>query len=462
MNNKEYEKIIDELNGAFQRNKGRGYCYIQPPLNPYILVYDVVSKLINRRNDIKILIVLPNYDERVKLGNVIKDYFSKNVRIISLNYVSTVKQGYDCFISVGLNYQLQTITSFTNICKFSLVIFTKNIMDNDFINKIETSIPNLNLNTIRETAKNIVRNNIYTPVEEYRCGVYISEDDKKLYEKYDEYVKNSMTIFGSIDMIDCCIKGDHTRGMSAMDCCYMIAKNNGWNTNLDNSIEYNRQLDSMFNPIAIKERATTIFNIINLRKKLLTDNDAKLEKIYELICDERNRDKRIIIVSLRGEFCNKLSKYLDKNGIPNLGYHNELEDSYLTDENGDIIRYKSGENKGQPKLFKSAALSTNNLKGFNAGYCNILLIKGTSDNSIETSADIIIYTSPILDNIFQFKARFDKIKLPIPLIMYKIYCIDTNEEKVMLREKENSLIKVYMKNIAENLTIDEISGDIIL
>ena len=89
-------------------------------------------------------------------------------------------------------------------------------------------------------------------------------------------------------------------------------------------------------------------------------------------------------------------------------------------------------------------------------------MKGSSDNSIETSADIIIYTSPILDNIFQFKSRFDKIKLPIPLIMYKVYCIDTNEERIMLKEKENSLIKVYMKNIAENLMLDEISGDIIL
>lgn len=460
MNNKEYEKISEELNGEFQSNRGRGYCYIQPPLNPYILVYNTVSKLINKRNDIKILIVVLNYDERLKLGNVFKDNFSKNIRVLSLNYISTVKQEYDCFISVGLNYQSETITNLANKCKFALVIFTKNTMNTDFIHKIETSVPSLTINTIRETAQKLIKNNIYSPVEEYRYGVYINDTDRELYNKYDEYVKNSMTIFGDLSGVDNCLKGNHMLGMSAIDCCYQIARNNGWNPNLDNSIEYNRQLDSMFNPIAIKERATTIFNIINLRKKLITDNDAKLETIKNII--EENSNKRILIVSPRGEFCNKLSKYLTENNITNLGYHNELEDSYLSDENGDVVRYKAGEHKGEPKLFKSAALSTNNLKGFNAGYCNVLIMKGSSDNSIETSADIIIYTSPILDNIFQFKSRFDKIKLPIPLIMYKVYCIDTNEERIMLKEKENSLIKVYMKNIAENLMLDEISGDIIL
>ena len=63
-------------------------------------------------------------------------------------------------------------------------------MNTDFIHKIETSVPSLTINTIRETAQKLIKNNIYSPVEEYRYGVYINDTDRELYNKYDEYVKN--------------------------------------------------------------------------------------------------------------------------------------------------------------------------------------------------------------------------------------------------------------------------------
>jgi len=42
-------------------------------------------------------------------------------------------------------------------------------------------------------------------------------------------------------------------------------------------------------------------------------------------------------------------------------YHNELKDSYIIDENGEIIYFKSRELKGQPKIFKAGALSSNKI-----------------------------------------------------------------------------------------------------
>lgn len=457
--NNAYLKISEELNGAFQRNKGRGYCYIEPPLNPYILVEEIIAKLVEKRPNIKILLFVVDWENLVKT-NSFKDKYKDNLRVVTFKYKDTIKQSFDCVISVGLNKHIGTLTMYGEKCKFALFIFTKNELDNTFINKIKKVVPCIDLSERRNTQQNIIRNSIYSPVEEYRCCAYLNNDDREQYDKYDNYVKDSMRLFNDFTVIDRCRVGDPIRQMSAMDCCIEVAKFNGWDSHLDMSVEYNKQLDAIFNPIAIRERVNTIFNITHLRKKLLTDNDAKLEIIKNIIDD--NPNKRIIIVCERGEFCNRVSKYLFDNNINNVGYHNDLEDAYLTDEYGEVVCYKSGEHKGEPKIFKSSALSTNNLKLFNANYCNILIIKGTSDNSIETKADILIYTTPFLNNIFEFKNRFDKIKLPTPLTMYKIYCENTSEEKTMMKERENSLIAIHNENFTKNMKIDEISGDIIL
>lgn len=58
----------------------------------------------------------------------------------------------------------------------------------------------------------------------------------------------------------------------------------------------------------------------------------------------------MIIYSI-GEFCNNIMRYLYDKGFKVTGFHYELKDSYLTDKNGEIIYYKSGE-QGQPKIFK--------------------------------------------------------------------------------------------------------------
>ena len=209
----------------------------------------------------------------------------------------------------------------------------------------------------------------------------------------------------------------------------------------------------MFNDILLLVRE-------GVRKKLLTNNKAKLPVIKSII--DKEPKKNYLIVSYSGEFCNTLMKYLIDNGLNATGYHNELEDAYLTDERGQVICYKSGEFKGQPKVFKAAALSTNNLLGYNAGYYNIMCIKSSCSPDIELNADIVIFTTPLIDNIFEFRRRFQNITLPTPTIIHRIYCTNTNEENSILKEPASSLITLHDDIDEKSYTIDEKSGDIIL
>ena len=126
------------------------------------------------------------------------------------------------------------------------------------------------------------------------------------------------------------------------------------------------------------------------------------------------------------------------------------------------ILIKSGANKGKPKILGAQAISSANEYLFNNNKLNILSLKNSSNKKIKVDCDIIIFTSPICDGIFDFKNRFNNIVINSnPIITYKIYCQKTTEENVLLKERQNKLIEII--NEEENfIQYDENSGDIIL
>ena len=56
------------------------------------------------------------------------------------------------------------------------------------------------------------------------------------------------------------------------------------------------------------EKARAFFNAVPLRKQIVSDCDAKLPVIYDICI--KHSGKKIIIVSSRGEFANKVADYL--------------------------------------------------------------------------------------------------------------------------------------------------------
>lgn len=464
--NNEYIKIIQQLKDGFQKNKGRGYCYLYNSIDPIPAVADIVISLKNKNPNRTILIALEEYKYKSAYREYIinngydEELYYKSIQFLSSGYLRNNNKLRDVFISIGIHDNLNELASHIEMHKFALLIFTKVIMNNAFIGKINEMLP---LIPIKLDNEKLLYKKIYSPVKEYRHFVMLNDEDKELYDKYDKYIKDSLAIFGNLEQIERCRTGNYETHSSALDECYKVAYNNGWSSDLDKSLEYNQQIDEMFNPVAIRERVNTIFNITNGRKKLLADNDVKLPEIKKII--DNNYGKKILIISLRGEFCNRIVKYLNtecEQKYNALGYHNELEDSYLTDVNGNIITWKSGKQKGEPRVFKADYLCSNNLAAFQQGLTNILCIKGSSKNELEIDVDIVIFTTTLIDDIFKIKRRFDKVKFVEPTIIHRIYCKDTSEEKRILEEKPSNLIEVCNDDFEKNLFIDENSGDIIL
>ena len=52
--------------------------------------------------------------------------------------------------------------------------------------------------------------------------------------------------------------GNSNTNSSSMAVCYNIARQNGWNENLDMTIQFNVEIDELYSPNALKERAIGI------------------------------------------------------------------------------------------------------------------------------------------------------------------------------------------------------------
>lgn len=459
--NKFFKQVID----GFQNNKGKAsiYCF-EKSIIPE-LVYNIITPFSKKHLNEKIFIVVDKYETRRIIKNFldnknINEENGYNIKILSSSYIKlNYSYCYKLIITIGVNNELDIIKHLNYNSTFMFTILTENIMNNDFITSVRNILPSINTINIDNYIKSDL---IYSPVEEHRYGVDISDNDRLLYNKYTDYINTSISIFGDLSAIEKCKNGDSDRNISAVEFRNSIAYNNGWSESLDNNIEFMKKIDEIYNPNSLFERACNFYTITKQRRDLVCDNNAKLE-IIKNICLE-NKDKKILIISKRGEYAAKVTKYLNENlDIKRCGdYHDCIEDNIATDEYGNTIFVKSGANKGKIKIIGSQAQSTLNEKRFNLQLINILSIKSSSNVKLKIACDLVIFTSPLCDNIIDVKKRFTNIEFDnFNIVTYRIYCNDTMEQNKFIKEKEFTNIKII--NDTENfIEYDENSGNIIL
>lgn len=466
------ERVIEEVKDGFQRNKGKGSIFLPQPVNIYPLIFSVIITIRNKTPDCKILVVTDTFQQRqnvIESFNVIENETTKNYYIDRLTVLTkdfTKAQYYNnnefhLAIILGLNRieNLDKIIDVEIASKFTLCILTENIMDTQFTTKLRSILPDIVINISAVEARKAI---VYSPVEEIRCPIYLSDKDTAKYEEYSNYIKDSMSIFGDIDTVNKCRNGDPANKISAIDVRLQLAKANGWSYDLDTTVEFMKNIDDLYNPNAILERAEVIYNTIRNRRNLLLNNDAKLEEIKNILENETNEDQNVIIVSKTGEFARKITEYLNGYFGDNYcaDYHDCIPDSYITDENEEIIKYKTGKQKGKPKIFKSQAISTLNLQYFNSGYIKVLSIKNSSSTDLKTASSTVILTSSLLDDIIKLRNRFVDVDFGERTKVYRLYCKNTIEETELLNEIPNSMVTIKEKE--KEVSFDETSGEIII
>lgn len=456
------DNIYEDIALKWKNNKGIGSVYCINPLNYAKLTCNIIQKVLYKKEDSKIFIVVKDYNSRRDIVDILdkNKIDRKHISINSIDYIKVnYKYDYDLIIVANVNTFSNKLKYLKEHTRFMLMIMTVNNIYNYDIDEIHKLLPLINIENSTEEIKKI---NLCSPVKEIHIGVDLNNEDKNSYDKQSSYINNIMTIIDNVDNIKYIKYGNNKLNLSAAQVRYNIAKNNGWSENLDMNIEFNKQIDDAYNPNALLDKVNSLIELIKLRRNLATDNINKINKIIEILNTEENKDKKFIIISKRGEFAANLTKELNNNNIKCGDYHDCIEDKMAVDNNGIPILIKSGPNKGQPKILKSKAISSLNLELYLNDNIQILSTKNSSLNGLNLVVDGMIITSPICEDIYSIKCRFDRIDFTnTPNIVYVLYSNSTIEQKQLLNRDRYSFVEI-INETEKIISYDENSGDIIL
>ena len=443
---KTFGELFEDAINHWKDKKGVGTALILPPLNDKVMVLGILQRVCNKSPTAKIIICVNSFDERIAIielkkkkkgedennnefKKLIKDGF---IKVFTNDFIS--KSSYIGSPLLCIIYHPTTIDrgikALLDFSKFKLVIMNK-LLANNNDSALLYKLCHI-LDDFKQNEVNAIR--ISSPVEDIRLGVNIPEDSEegKLLKYYNEYVSTSMSIFGSFDIMNQARIGNKDFNISSAQICSQIAKENGWNEHLDMSMEFNVQIDELYNPGKLKDRASDTYEIIRKRNNFLSDYNGKLDIIYNIVRD--NPNKKILIINKRADFASKVTDYINNLSETIIcgNYHDKVSPIPAVDINGNPLYYKSGSHKGERKMMADKAQRTFNEAAFNRGDIRVLSTSNSPDKTLCVNIDIVIITSPQCEEIKSYIYRLDNLRFNDNTIhLYNIYCKNSTEEKLL-------------------------------
>lgn len=456
-----FEEAVEEWRLA----RGVGTMIVPKSFNSKAMVLAILQRMYAKKNNLRTLIVTNTWEERLGIVNLLnhggdeendKEFHdllvSNRITVITSrifeNYL-TVR--FDLFIGYNTNEFDSKRLYFIKLIKFKLLLLDHLVAGAEERAAYYAVAPLLNC--FKDNEVNELRAN--TPVEEELVGVDLIPNTEEYndLQRYNEYITTSFNIFGDFDTIKEVRRGNDYANVSAQQVALQIAEQNGWNDHLDMSIEVNAQIDALYNPISLRDRAETTYNVIRKRTNLLTDYKEKLKYVTQII-NEHLYDK-ILVISKRGEFASQITAHInDATDAVCADYHSKMLPVDMVDHNGNPVLYKSGINKGKKRTLGAQGQRTRNEQDFNNNLVNVLSANNAPDNHLSVSIDCVIITSPMCESIENLIYRLYRTHFNQPLKLYTLYIKGTQEEKILLSRNLGSNHKV-LNEIKNNAFIDK-------
>lgn len=459
------EQVYLNAVDVWRLNKGIGTFVIPAPFDALRPLLYILPQLYNKSPTTSVVIIVKDFADRssiesylTTLNNEIWNNSFRTVihngslRILTTEYAAEHINDYSPLLTIIYN---PSIFHFVHIAmieksKFKLVILSK-LLDNKTMDDFYTvapSIGNFSQNVIDEVRTN-------RPVKECLVGLTITPDtelDKEM-NYYNREISTALAIFGNFDNIKYARLGNSDTNCSSMMICDAIARTNGWDNHLDMSSEFNRDIDKLYSPSAIKERADSIYNIIRERSTKLASSKDKLSYILDIVND--NLDKNILIINKYGEFANLVTDYLnDKFGKRICANcHDKVDNIPAVDDYGNPILIKSGQKKGQPKLLGVIAQKKLAQKLMNSHKINVISCGASPDKSLDVNIDLVIITSPLCDTIESYFYRLSKVHFSNEVLLYTLFYKSTLEEK-KLEDRSVPANHTIINDFDRNVKVD--------
>ena len=220
------QKYIMQLIEGFVKHRGKASCFALSPIKPKNIVVSFINLHRQKRIDSTILIVVRDYNERIKIKELLEKYnLIDKVTILTRTYMKTEYNYYYTFTFIIGNKEIDFINHLRMQSKFTFTIFTEAIEDVKTYNTFNNILPIIKPNI---TFGDLSKDRLKYPVEETHIPVQISDEEEQQYKKYNDYVTSSMRIFGDFDNADKCRIGDTVLNISAGEFRYNLARENGW------------------------------------------------------------------------------------------------------------------------------------------------------------------------------------------------------------------------------------------
>lgn len=459
------EQVYLNAVDVWRLNKGIGTFVIPAPFDALRPLLYILPQLYNKSPTTSVVIIVKDFADRSSIESYLTTLNNEvwnnsfrtvmhngSLRILTTEYAAEHINDYSPLLTIIYN---PNIFHFVHIAmieksKFNLVILSK-LLDNKTMDDFYTvapSIGNFSQNIIDEVRTN-------RPVKECLVGLTIMADTE-LYKEmtyYNREISTALAIFGNFDNIKYARLGNNATNYSSMMICDAIARTNGWDNHLDMSSEFNRDIDKLYSPSAIKERADSIYNIIRERSTKLASSKDKLSNILDIVND--NLDKNILIINKYGEFANLVTDYLnDKSGKRICANcHDKVDNVPAVDDYGNPILIKSGPKKGQPKLLGVIAQKKLAQKLMNSHKINVISCGASPDKSLDVDIDLVIITSPLCDTIESYFYRLSKVHFSNEVLLYTLFYRSTLEEK-KLEDRSVPANHTIINDFDRNVKVD--------
>lgn len=460
------EQVYLDAVESWRVNKGKGTFIIPAPFDALRPLLYILPQLYNKSPTTNVVIIVKDFVNRSSIesylttlnNEVWNDSFrtilhNGSLRILTAEYAAEHINGYSPLLTIIYNPDTFHFAYMGMIekSKFNLVILTRKL-DNKTMDDFYTvapSVGNFSQNVIDEVRSN-------RPVKEYLVGLTIepnSELDKEI-NYYNREIATALAIFGDFDNIKYARLGNSATNCSSMMVCDTIARNNGWDNHLDMSSEFNRDIDKLYSPTAIKERADSIYNIVRERSTKLANSKDKLNSILEIV--NNHLDKNILIINKYGDFANLVTDYLNDNSGKRIcaNYHDKVDNVPAVDDYGNPILVKSGPKKGQPRLLGVIAQKTLAQKLMNTHKINIISCGASPDKSLDVDIDLVIITSPLCDAVESYFYRLSKVHFADEVLLYTLFYKGTLEEK-KLEDRGNPINHTIINHVGRNVKVDD-------
>lgn len=434
------EELHEKSVYQWRMNKGIGTFIIPAPLDVLKPLLMILPAMYNKSPTLVTNIIVADFVDKDK----VTDYLlHKSGPIHSNVYSKLVTEGFIKILTVGeatdiFSHLYPTLVVIYNpkeclYCYIGLLDkakFKLVLSSNLFTGKLE-QLNNLvpRVGSYNQASIDEIRSS--RPVKEVLVPLVIDENSnlKKKLDYYNKEISTAIAIFGDFDTIKMARLGNSNTNSSSMAVCYNIARQNGWNENLDMTIQFNIEIDELYSPNALKERASEIYEIIRSRSLALASSDEKLSYILKIV--EDNADKNILIINKHGDFANEVTKYINDNTHYNscYNYHDKVENVPAIDDNGNEVLIKSGVNKGKPKMLGVKSQKNLAQKLMNKGAIHVLSTNAAPDKDLAVNIDVVVITSPLCDTIETYLYRLSKVEFAKEIQLYTLYYKDSLEDK---------------------------------